>query len=279
VEAPSLRDIELALTLLWTRRSKRENFLAGETVQDGIHPSLVKHIDVRGVKLYASLIELGRLDLMASIYPHCKKILGKHFNATVHNYMETMPPAHFNLNQAASQFSQFLSEHQSTEAYRLKHPFLPELADYEWIELEAMESNSEVNVAAASSTADVQYLLSDLQVFAGSVPQLNPTLIARAYKYPIGEIVGKIEHDEKLPRRQKVQPSWVLALRSGDHEARYVDLSELAYILVQVIMANAAITYGELIALACSHSGAGAAETVADFLTMVDDFKEIAVIL
>ncbi len=286
MEAPSLRDIELALTTLWTRRAQRESFLAGSASQAGIHPALVKHIDVRGVKLYASLIEHGRLDLMASIYPHCKKILGKHFTSTVHDYMETMPPEHFNLNQAARKFAQFLAVHESTQALRQKHAFLAELADYEWIELEVMESNVEVHAPAvqenlqtkADSEAKLEQDL-DLHAFATSVPQLNPTLIARAYKYPISEIVSKIEHDEKLPRRQKAEASWVLALRAADHEARYVDISELAYILVQAIIANSSITYGELIALACSHSSDSAEETVADFLTMVEDFKEIAVIL
>ncbi len=280
MEAPSLRDIELALTTLWTRRAQRENFLAGTTSQAGIHPALVKHIDVRGVKLYASLIEHGRLDLMASIYPHCKKILGKHFTSTVHDYMETMPPEHFNLNQAARKFAQFLGEHESAQALRQKHAFLAELADYEWIELEVMESNVEVDVAVVQKNLETETVRElDLHAFAASVPQLNPTLIARAYKYPISEIVSRIEHDEKMPRRQKAQASWVLALRAGDHEARYVDISELAYILVQAIIANTAITYGELIALACSHSSDSAEETVADFLTMVEDFKEIAVIL
>jgi hypothetical protein len=127
---------------------------------------------------------------MSSIYPLCKKVLGKHFSALVHEYMETMPPDHFNLNQAARKFPQFLANH--AEAHLKRHPFLAELADYEWIELAVMEAD--VLLDLSSEVCDQSVLQSnsseelDLKAFAASVPRLNPTVLMRAYKYPISEI-------------------------------------------------------------------------------------------
>ncbi len=282
MDAPSLHDIEQAMTLLWTRRDKREQFLAGDSEIDSslIHPSLLKHIDHRGVKLYASLIDLGRLDLMSSIYPLCKKVLGKHFSALVHEYMETMPPDHFNLNQAARKFPQFLANH--AEAHLKRHPFLAELADYEWIELAVMEAD--VLLDLSSAVCDQSVLQSnsseelDLKAFAASVPRLNPTVVLRAYKYPISEIAHLLEEGEKLPRRQKAQASWILAYRALDHNCHYLDVSELTSEIVASMASKSDSSYGELIALACRHSS-NIEETVADFLSMVEEFKSLGVIL
>ena len=277
VDAPSLRDIEQALTQLWTRRDKRELFLAG---QSDIHPSLVKTIDHRGVKLYASLIEFGRLDLMASIYPLSKKVLGKHFDSLVHEYMETMPPDHFNLNQSARRFAEFLANH--AEAHLKRHPFLAELADYEWIELAVIEADVLVDQTDASSGQSILESESseelDLKAFAASVPRLNATVLTRSYKYPISEIAALLEGGEKLPRRQKAQASWLLAYRGVDHSCHYLDVSELTLEIVAQMAAKPDSSYGELIALACSGSS-NVEETVGDFLSMVEEFKAVGVIL
>ncbi|CAN5364816.1 hypothetical protein BH11CYA1_BH11CYA1_19080 [soil metagenome] len=276
VEAPSLREIEQALTQLWTRRDKREQFFAG---QSDIHPSLAKAIDHRGVKLYASLIDLGRLDLMASIYPLCKKVLGKHFNTLVHEYMETMPPDHFNLNQSARKFSQFLATH--AEAHLKRHPFLAELADYEWIELAVIEADVVVDSTEVNDQSILQSESSeelDLKAFAASVPRLNGTVVTRCYKYPISEIAGLLEDGEKLPRRQKAQASWLLAYRGLDHSCHYLDVSELTLEIVAQMAAKPDSSYGELIGLACS-GASNVEEVVADFLTMIEEFKTSGVIL
>ncbi len=277
MDAPSLRDIEHAMTLLWTRRDKREQFFSG---QSDIHPSLIKHIDHRGVKLYASLINLGRLDLMASVYPLCKKVLGKHFSTLVHEYFEAMPPDHFNLNQSARKFPLFLANY--AELHLKRHPFLAELADYEWIELAVLEADVLVDLSSEASTQSVLQSQSceelDLKAFAASVPRLNPTVITRCYKYPISEIANLLEEGEKLPRRQKVQASWLLAYRAADHNCHYLDVSELTCEIVEAMSAKSDSSYGELIALACSHSS-NVEETVADFLSMVEEFKSLGVIL
>ena len=277
MDAPSLRDIEHALTLLWTRRDKRELFFSGES---DIHPSLIKHIDHRGVKLYSSLINLGRLDLMASIYPLCKKVLGKHFSTLVHDYYEAMPPDHFNLNQSARKFSPFLESY--AEPHLRRHPFLAELADYEWIELAILEADVLVDLSSEVGKQSVLQSNSceelDLKAFAASVPRLNPTVITRSYKYPISEIANLLEEGAKLPRRQKAQASWLLAYRAADHSCHYLDVSELTCEIVEAMSAKSDLSYGELIAMACSHSS-NVEETVADFLSMVEEFKSSGVIL
>lgn len=272
-EKPGLKEIEQALTRLWTRRADRESFLAG-TSQNDADAALFRHIDPRGVKIYANLIDLNRLDLMASIYPHCKKLLGKNFRAIVLDYMETMPPDHFNFNQAARKFPQFMAEHAEVELR--KKPFLAELADYEWIELAVLENDAEIEFTAVKNPASATVI--DPVQFAQTVPRLNPTVVLRAYRYPISKIVDALEEDVKLPRRQKLEASYVLAFRNPEHLCEYLEISELTYILLSALEKNNKLTYGEMIAMACE--GASDPEaTVTDFLAMLEQLAEDKVFL
>jgi hypothetical protein len=267
-DKPGLREIELAMTRLWSRRAEREKFLAGEP---GVDNALARHIDPRGVKIYANLIDLNRLDLMASIYPHCKKLLGKNFRTIVFDYMETMPPDHFNFNQAARKFSQYLTEHG--EAELKKRPFLAELADYEWIELAVIENDVDVDYSRTNTREALAATVIDPVQFAQTVPRLNPTTVLRAYRYPIATIVDALENDIKLPRRQKLEASWSLAFRNSDHLCEYLEISEMTYILLNALAQNPALTYGEMIAMACAESN-NAEETVTDFLAVIEQLSE-----
>ena len=70
------------------------------------------------------------------------------------------------------------------EAHLKRHPFIAELADYEWIELAVMEAD--VMVDLGSAVCDQSVLQGncseelDLKAFAASVPRLTPTVLLRA---------------------------------------------------------------------------------------------------
>src|SRR5277367_133169 len=131
----SLREIEQTLTTLWMNRDARARFLAGKNAS--ISPDLAKQIDRGGVELYAGLLNYGHHDVMNSIYPLSAKLLGKNWPAIVDDYLETFPPHHFNLNRTAKQFPGYAE--QSLSEFTERFPFLPELADYEWVEMELLE--------------------------------------------------------------------------------------------------------------------------------------------
>lgn len=278
--SPTLRDIEKALYELWNKREKRELFLRGDW-PDGVHPALAGHIDERGVRLYSSLMEIGRQDLMASIYPVCKELLGKSFAALVNDYFEKMPPTHFNLNQSARRFPEYLKENAEKQLKR--YPFLCELAEYEWLELAVMEDEAEIqsNLIGLSDAPD------PLQ-FAATFPVLNPTLVTRAFKYPIADIIEAVEAGEKMPRRQRTQASYTLFFRCPEREhCRFLQVGELPYELVQRMRKNLVgsseksrhCNYGELITFAVGQVGGDAQECVEDVLELIAEFKTKGLII
>lgn len=270
--APNLRDIERALYALWNRKAAREQFLSG-CQPDAVHPGLIGYIDERGVRLYANMMEIGRLDLMASIYPICRELLGKSFNTLVTDYFEVMPAEHFNLNQSARRFSEYL---QTAEKQIKRYPFLGELAEYEWLELAVMEDEAEIDDSKPLKFAE-QTDIDPVRLAAFKV-KLNPTLVARTFKYPIADIIELVEAGSKMPRRQKAETSRTLFFRCPQEEhCRFLQVGELTYELVAKMAAEASL--GELLTYACSRSGGDANETVSEVLALIEELQEKGLIL
>lgn len=240
----TLGEIESNLQALWTNQDSRKEFLAGKLklFRNGQEP------DPKGILLYADLMQIGQLNLMESIYPACQRIISD-FESHVYKYMNQCPPTHFNLNQAAKGFSDYLSNNCSL--LLKKYPFLPELADYEWVELEVME-------------ADVDWplhehiVLNDPGLFVTCKPVLNPTLRLRNYKYPISEIVDKLidNSDSDSPDDAQVlvksikKKAVTLAIfrEPKTHEVKFLELGDISRFALEQTMANKP-TYQALLAL------------------------------
>lgn len=252
--------------LAWTNREKRQALLQG--------PQKAEH-DARGLKLYASLIEMGRMDLMSSIYPCIKQLLGKKFRDLVLAYYETMPPTHYNLNQSAKDFARYIADHE--EKLIERHPFIVELAEFEWVELEVMELRTNKELRAAEQNNGGSDSAED---FAGASPRLAEVTYLRAYKYPVMSISRALLDSEKLPRRVKKEATWMAIYRDMEtHNCRFYELSEISFELLRAIQNNKGITYGDLIRQAVSLSKNNPEDTVNDFLTLVEDLKESSLLI
>lgn len=270
----ALLDLQTALAKLWLNPELAQRFFAGQA-QVG---NLVRHeVNQGGIELYGQLISIGRRELLASIYPYIKLLLGKKFDVLVQDFLLGQKVSHYNFNQAAQGLSQFLEEHR--ELYCKRFPFLAELALYEWLELEVLESDHyhhhhsspifPVNFSQALSAQD----------FSLMSPVLNPNLHLCAFEYPISEIVAGLERQEKLPRRFKKQASYLAIYRDIEElNARYLDLSAHTYKLLEKLKENPQTTFGELIQLAFSLASDNC-EIVEEFLTLIEELQEKQLIL
>lgn len=239
----TLGEIEANLQMLWTKKESRKEFLAGnlQLFKSGQKP------DPKQIALYADLIMTGQMNLMESIYPACQRIISD-FESVVYKYMEECPPTHFNLNQAAKGFSDYLWN--NCPSLLKKYPFLPELADYEWIELEVME----VDVEWPDYE---QIVLNDPGQFSVYRPVLNPTLQMRNYKYPISEIVDKLidnsdsdsdDQAQELVKSVKKKAVTLAIFREPKtHEVKFLQLGEITRFAIEQIQSNKP-TYQELLA-------------------------------
>lgn len=244
----TLSEVEANLQTLWTSKRSLEEFLDGnlKLFKNGQEP------DPKSIALYADLISIGQVNLMESIYPACQRLISD-FEALVYKYMEECPPTHFNLNQSAKGFSLYLKK-KCPELVK-KIPFLPELADYEWLELEVMEADVDWPLHEA-------IILNDPALFTAYRPVLNPTMQLRNYKYPISDIVDQLIESEPESGENSVEQKIVsntkkkavtLAIfrEPKTHEVKFLQLGEISRFAIEQIQAKQPITptYQELLAL------------------------------
>jgi len=275
----TLGEIETDLQTLWTNKNSRKDFLAGnlKLFKNSQEP------DHKAISLYADLLLTGQINLMESIYPACQRIItDSDFEPLVYKYMEECPPKHFNLNQSAKGFSDYLA--RKCTGLTKKYPFLPELADYEWVELEVMEADVDWPEHEA-------IVLNDPALFATCKPVLNPTLRLRNYKYPISNIVDNLidldsdsnEEAQKIVMAIKQDPVTLAIFREPKtHEVKFLELGEISRFAIEQIQGKVLHkpTYQELLALTIpAFAKRKADEVVLELLDILPKLEEHKLIL
>lgn len=268
---PSLHEIEKTVSSLWLDARLREWFLQGADENRApkeagrLDRTVMSGTDHKGVELYGRLIHHGHHDVMESIYPYCQKLIGKSWEKFVDRYFLAFPPSHYNLNRICRNFPAFLREHggEFLELY----PYLVDLADYEWIELEVLEADVDVELGDTAS-------ISKPEQVAQFYPLVNPSCTMRYYDYPIPDIVVILKEGSRPKRKFKKAATPVAAYRDSRHRARFLELGSSAARLVEKAAASPA-TYQELLIAAIQTTPELAPEQAAvDFLALVEKLME-----
>jgi hypothetical protein len=271
----SLHEIEKTMRMLWMDRKERESFLDGQTGKkktgsrvNEVNPELLSEIDKDGVKLYAGLLNYGHQDVMLSIYPGCAKLIGEKWEDVVDNYLEKYPPEHFNLNRTARRFPQYLEKYG--ERYLKRFPYIAELADYEWIELELMESDQSIEVSEFMPLTLPEH-------FEQLAPVVNQVLLLREYKYPITSVVDHLEDDCCLPRDVEPKNTFVAVYRDPETNfCRFLEVGESAARIIKTAQ-DGRVCYRDLLGLAVSMSAAGdPQQAVVEFLELVEKLQSVS---
>jgi hypothetical protein len=266
---PSLHEIEKAVSTLWLNKEARMWLVKrkGEAPEclRGASPEILQQVDRKGVELYAELMNFGHQDVMASIYPFCSKLLGKKWEPTVDDYLIKFPPDHYNFNRLCNRLSEYFKQYGGISVERF--PFLAELADYEWIELDKMEADVTIQTFAHHELTDP----SQISEFA---PVVNPSLTVREYKYDIMEIAATLEHGDTLG---KVAPkrTFVAVYRHPEtHLCKFVELGEAAVKVVEAARSHK--VYQQLLPIALSAMpNKSPQEATVQFLQLVEDLQEM----
>lgn len=269
---PSLHEIEQTVATLWLNREAREWLLGGRKgpmpkILAEAPPEVLREVDRKGVDLYANLMGYGHHDVMDSVYPFTKQLLGKKWDAVVEDYLLKFPPDHYNFNRLCSKLSQYFTIYGGTLLE--KYPFLPELADYEWIELEKMEEEKDI-----PSHSHEQ--LSTPEQIARLSPVVNPTVSVRDYRYDIIAISSEIEAGRKIGK-VKPQRTLVAAYRHPKtYVGKFAEIGEAAAKLVE--MARTPITYQSLLPAVVSLTPElEPHESVGQFLELVEDLQDLGI--
>jgi hypothetical protein len=265
-----LKEMQQVLSIVWTNRKERERLLDQAPQASSGDKSKVSgvwsHLDVQKVDLYANLIRYGLMELMSSVYPACEKLLGEEtFTQTVDKYISAMPPDHYRLNLVARRFPEYLlkHEHELNERY----PFLFELTDYEWAELELLEH-----------PADAEWLTyvapSTVEKCQTSGPILNPVLLLRQYRFPIPQIVERLLEGADAQDLLLEQPACMAVFR--DHRSnntRFLQLEEVPMQLVKLLRQREC-SYADLLKeLVEQHPESNPVTFVSDLLTLIEELQ------
>lgn len=224
-----------------------------------------------GIALYARLIANGRRDLFSSIYPLTETLLGKKFASLIEDFRESNKAPHYNFNRQAQGLADFVRSNQAQ--YATRYPFLPDLLRYEWLELQVMEHEDDLpegQIVARDADTPQQY--------AARAVNLNPTLQAVDFAYPIQDLIESIEAGDKLPRRFKKSPCHLVFLRDRDDDVRVMQLGPIARTMVAQCQSGS--TIGQLLIaimqdpdLAHVHGG-----DLESLLCTIDDLHEMQAI-
>jgi hypothetical protein len=270
---PSLRETEQTLSTLWLDAKARQWLLSGKSGKRppslaGAPQEILDNVDQRGVKLYGGLISYGHQDVMESIFPYCCRLIGKQWEETVADYLLKFPPEHYNLNRLCKRFPEYLTTYGAT--FLKRYPYLSELADYEWIELEKLEDDRSITVYPHQSLASPDQI-------ARLSPVVNPTVTVRCYSFDISSINERLESGGK-PGKVKAEKSYVAVYRHPEtHQAKFVDLGIAAAKIVEQAAAKPS-TYQDLLPIAIEHSDYDDPQkAVLEYLELVEDLQELRI--
>lgn len=270
---PSLHEIEKTVATLWLNREAREWLINGRKGQmpdvlANAPEEVLREVDQKGVDLYGSLMAYGHHDVMDSVYPFCHALLGcAQWEETVEDYLTRMPPDHFNFNRLCAKFSQYLTMYRTDLVD--KYPYIAELADYEWIELEKMEEDTEIVVFPHEQLVSPEQILT-------LYPVVNPTLSLRDYKYDVLKIGDKIKAGKKVGKVKQSRTIVASYREPETHEGSFAKIGEAAAKIVDI--ARTPTTYQALIPqLVALTPELSPQESVAEFLELVENLQELSI--
>lgn len=268
----SLRDIQRTIGTFWVNRHAREWLADGAdsnnkpAIVQTLNGEVLESADKDGVGLYGRLIAYGHHDVMDSIFPFCSSLLGDEWHEVVEDYLLKYPPDHFNLNRICRHFSEYLCKFG--QRYLRRFPFMHELADYEWMELEKIEDSSTIVFGDPSPIESPEQIVT-------MRPVVNPTLIVRHYHYPIPEIAARVQNDLKVRRKTPPKSTHLAIYRDPEnHKARFLELGAAASTVVETAKSEQC-NYQRLLQLAVSLTPELPPDrAVVDFLQLIEDLQK-----
>lgn len=270
---PSLHEIQHSIATLWSDKEARTWLVKRkgpppDSLRD-VPSEVLQSVDHQGIELYAELLDFGHHDVMDSIYPFCRQLLGKQWPAVVDDYLRHFQPDHYNFNRLCNRLSAYFTTYGGKLV--TKYAFLPELADYEWLELEKMEEDVLVERQTHSPLADPGQI-------AALTPVLNPTVTIRDYAFDVLSIAHTLEQG-KRPTKVQAERTLVAIYRHPEsHLCKFVELGQAAAKLVEATRQGQ--TYQQLLPLAISLvPDTEPQAAVTEFLELIEELQELGIFI
>ncbi|HNA31131.1 MAG TPA: putative DNA-binding domain-containing protein [Thiobacillaceae bacterium] len=185
-----------------------------------------KGVPARRMQVYNELLYNNLEGFLLACFPVCRNILGKRrWDRLVRAFFRdhTCHTPYF--RQIPEEFLKYLQEEwQPEDGYPA---FLPELAHYEWVELELDTSNRDADLPAHDPAGDL---------LAGR-PLLNPVLRVLAYRWPVHRLSPRYKPAEPPP-----EPTFTLAFRDSVHQVCFTLINSATARLLTLLQENSGLT-------------------------------------
>lgn len=187
----------------------------------------------RRMKVYSELLYNNMEGFLLSCFPVCRKVLGKRrWDRLVREFFRNHVCHTPYFRQIPDEFLQYLQvEWEMPQDFPA---FLPELAHYEWIELELDTADHDVVASAHDPAGD---LLQNPPVF-------NPVLRILAYRWPVHQLSPRFR-----PTEAPTEPTFMLAFRDADWRVRFILINAASARLLSLMQENPAATGGKIVTM------------------------------
>jgi hypothetical protein len=187
-------------------------------------------VEPRRVAVYARLLFSNINSLLTSCFPVLRAITpDADWQALVRGFYAEHRSRSPVFPRIPQEFALYLAHERGG---RKDPPYLAELADYEWLELEVAQDPRELPDDGPATVKDV----------LDGAPALNPLARLRTYRYPVHTIAP-----DRLPDAPGMSPTWLVVFRRRDDSVTFVQMNAVSARLVELIAKNDGATGRELL--------------------------------
>lgn len=187
-------------------------------------------VDPRRVAVYARLLFNNINSLLTNCFPVLRAITpDADWQALVRGFYAEHRSRSPVFPRIPQEFALYLAQERSG---RNDAPYVAELADYEWLELEVAQDPRELPDDDPATVKDV----------LDGAPVLNPLARLRTYRYPVHTIAP-----DRLPDAPGTSPTWLVVFRRRDDSVAFVQMNAVSARLVELIAKNDGVTGRELL--------------------------------
>jgi uncharacterized protein len=221
-------------------------------------------LEDRRLKIYRDLFFNNIENLLGTGFPVIKRILGRDAWLHLVRRFYAEHEAHTPLfPEIGREFQRYLQTRAANAAG--DHPFLAELAHYEWVELALSLDENEIDQVPHDRDGDV---------LLGS-PVVSPLAWLLQYRFPVHQV-----REDFLPQEPTAAPSFLVVSRNRRDEIVFTELNALSFKLLEVLKANPGVTGLDVIEALVAALGVADTEAMTDAAkAMLLRFRERDIVL
>lgn len=183
-------------------------------------------IEDRRLQIYRDLFFNNIESMLSTGFPVIRRILGKpawlHLVRRFYAEHESHTPLFSEIGREFQRYLQARAERGEAD-----HPFLVELAHYEWVELALSLDEREIDGIEHDPDGDV--------VEGATV--VSPLMWLLQYRFAVHQIRADF-----LPQEAPTQPTFLVVSRRRNDDIIFTELTALSYKLLEVLKANPGVT-------------------------------------